>query len=258
MGKTPTPPIPPQHTLDLNPELWGIAKPAALRVATETQEHEDAEADVLMVCLKNGFSVDELDAARERFANLVCEVHDEINGVQPSEPPPAPEPESADPINALVAEFNALYMVVSEGGKVMLYKPDTDPILNRRFYQRIDFADFQKMYMNRTVLFGVDRKGDPASSQVGPLWLRHPDRRQFIGGVIFDPSGSNSDPEKLKSVAGLRGEALSRVMGQNEGSHPKRDLRGGRQTFQIRAKLVRQDGAVSCPAGRGRHRHERR
>ena len=110
---------------------------------------------------------------------------------------------ASDPINELVAEFNDRYMVVSEGGKVMLYQPDTDPILNRRFYQRLDFADFQKMWMNRTVRNGVDKKGDPVFSQVAPLWLRHPDRRQFIGGVIFDPSGSSRDPEKLNLWQGF-------------------------------------------------------
>ena len=94
-------------------------------------------------------------------------------------------------------------MVVSEAGKVMLYEPDTDPILNRRFYQRLDFADFHKMWLNRTVKTGVDKKGDPVFSQVAPLWLRHPDRRQFIRGVIFDPSGSNRDPDKLNLWQGF-------------------------------------------------------
>src|SRR5271168_2102740 len=81
----------------------------------------------------------------------------------------AKDAKAADPINALVAKFNERYMVVSEGGKVMLYQPDTDLILNRRFYQRVEFADFQKMWMNRTVRNGVDKKGDPVFSQVGPL-----------------------------------------------------------------------------------------
>jgi Family of unknown function (DUF5906) len=115
----------------------------------------------------------------------------------------AKEALAVDPINALVAEFNDRYMVVSEAGKVMLYEPDTDPILNRRFYQRIDFADFQKMWMNRTVQTGVDKKGEPVFSQVAPLWLRRYDRRQFIGGVIFDPSNNNRNPEKLNLWQGF-------------------------------------------------------
>jgi Family of unknown function (DUF5906)/Primase C terminal 2 (PriCT-2) len=114
-----------------------------------------------------------------------------------------PEALASDPVRALVAEFNARFMVVSEGGKILLYEPDTDPILNRRFYQRLDFSDFHKMWLNRTVRTGVDKKGEPVFNQVAPLWLRHPDRRQFIRGVIFDPSGSNRDPEKLNLWQGF-------------------------------------------------------
>lgn len=111
--------------------------------------------------------------------------------------------QDTDLIRALVAEFNDRYMVVSEAGKVMLYEPDTDPLLKRRFYQRLDFADFHKMWLNRTVRTGVDKKGEPVFNQVAPLWLRHPDRRQFIKGVIFDPSGSNRDPDKLNLWQGF-------------------------------------------------------
>jgi hypothetical protein len=114
-----------------------------------------------------------------------------------------PEALASDPIRALVAEFNARFMVVSEGGKILLYEPDTDTILKRRFYQRLDFSDFHKMWLNRTVRTGVDKKGEPVFNQVAPLWLRHPDRRQFIRGVIFDPGGSNRDPQKLNLWQGF-------------------------------------------------------
>ena len=52
--------------------------------------------------------------------------------------------QDTDLIRALVAEFNDRYMVVSEAGKVMLYEPDTDPLLKRRFYQRLDFGTSTK------------------------------------------------------------------------------------------------------------------
>ena len=56
-----------------------------------------------------------------------------------------------DPVAALVREFNQKYMVVNEAGKVRLYAPTHDPILNRRYYHRMEFSDLQKAYMNRMV-----------------------------------------------------------------------------------------------------------
>lgn len=133
----------------------------------------------------------------------------------PAEPPPADHTDdpgyweategaqSLDPIDALVAEFNRKYMVVNDGGKATLYAPAFDPILKRRYHHRMDFADLQKLYLNRTVRNGVDKKGEPVFSQVAQVWLRHRDRRQYIEGVIFDPSGSHDSPEVLNLWQGF-------------------------------------------------------
>ena len=67
---------------------------------------------------------------------------------QPPEPPPADTPE----VTALIAEFNELYFVVNENGRATIYAPKHDPDQNRRFYERIEFIDLDKMYLNRTVL----------------------------------------------------------------------------------------------------------
>ncbi len=110
---------------------------------------------------------------------------------------------SFDPIDALMAEFNRRYMVVNEAGKAILYAPAYDPVLKRRYHNRMEFADLQKLHLNRTVRNGVDKKGEPVFNQVAQVWLRHRDRRQYIDGVTFDPSGSHDNPDVLNLWQGF-------------------------------------------------------
>jgi hypothetical protein len=63
-----------------------------------------------------------------------------------------------DLVEAVVAEFNRKYFVVMDAGKAMIFAPAHDPILTRRYHHRLDFADLQKLYLNRTVKNGVDKK----------------------------------------------------------------------------------------------------
>ena len=48
--------------------------------------------------------------------------------------------------------------MLREHGKAIIYAPKHDPILNRRFYERISFEDLNKLYLNRTVLVGYTEK----------------------------------------------------------------------------------------------------
>ena len=68
--------------------------------------------------------------------------------------PPAPTPDTIE-VKALIAEFNAKYIVVNEDGRALIYAPKRDPDQNRRFFERLSFADLDKLYLNRTVLTGV-------------------------------------------------------------------------------------------------------
>ncbi len=106
-------------------------------------------------------------------------------------PSPTPTPATPDPVSAAVAEMNTRYMVVNEAGKAVIYEPAHDPILNRRYHNRLAFADFEKLHLNRLVKVG--NKFLP----VATVWLRHLDRRQYIRGVTFDPSGNQHDSEVL-------------------------------------------------------------
>jgi hypothetical protein len=107
-------------------------------------------------------------------------------------PPPPPIPDSAE-VTKLIAEFNRKYFVIDEDGRAIVYAPKKDLDQNRQFYERITFADLDKLYLNRTVLTGVDKHGEPVYERVATVWLQHHKRRQFIGGLVFDPSGHKQD-----------------------------------------------------------------
>jgi hypothetical protein len=96
--------------------------------------------------------------------------------------------EVLDGINAEVDEFNARYFVVNENGKAIIYQPRHDPILNRRLFDRLSFEDLVKLYANRFVLVGYDQHDKPVHKNAAKFWLGHPRRRQFIGGITFDPA----------------------------------------------------------------------
>lgn len=94
-------------------------------------------------------------------------------------------------ISEVVTEFNERFMVVNEAGKALIYAPEFDSIMKRRIYNRMGFRDFQALFMNRMIEVGVNKSGDPVRKSAASVWLAHPDRRQFVGGVVFDPSNSN-------------------------------------------------------------------
>ena len=106
-------------------------------------------------------------------------------------------------VNALIAEFNEKYMVVNEAGHTIIYAPATDPILHRRYFEKLSFGDLSRLYMNRQVEVGRDGKGNAIFRPAADVWLKHADRRQFIGGIIFDPSGTSTPPDKLNLWQGF-------------------------------------------------------
>ncbi len=96
---------------------------------------------------------------------------------------------TTEEIDRLVAEFNDKYMVVNEAGRTIIYAPAEDPILHRRYYDRMRFGDLRQLYLNQQIEVGQDGRGNPILKPVAEIWLHHAERRQFIGGVTFDPSG---------------------------------------------------------------------
>jgi hypothetical protein len=83
--------------------------------------------------------------------------------------------------------FNSKYMLVKEAGKAVIFEPLVDPMLQRRCFDRLHIADFKALYANRDVSLGHDGEGKPIIKRAAEFWLRHPKRRQYLGGVVFRP-----------------------------------------------------------------------
>ena len=106
-------------------------------------------------------------------------------------------------VDRLIAEFNANFFVLNEHGKAVIYAPRHDTIMNRKYYDRMSFEDFEKLYCNRFIQIGVEKDGTPTRRRVAPVWLNHSDRHQYIGGVVFDPSGREVTPNVLNLWRGF-------------------------------------------------------
>jgi hypothetical protein len=114
------------------------------------------------------------------------------------EPPPSPDEENArieaassSAVQAVIDRFNTKFMMVNEGGKAVIYQPGYDPILKRRHFDRLHSRDLVTLYLNELVQTGVDEKRRPVYKCVADVWLRHPRRRQYVAGVVFDPRNQN-------------------------------------------------------------------
>jgi Family of unknown function (DUF5906) len=107
--------------------------------------------------------------------------------------PRSPPSDASDPITRLVDDFNRKYLVVNKNGKAIIYASRHDQIQNRRFFDRMSFGDLTKLYQNHYIAIGKNEDGVPIRKRVAPLWLNHSQRRQYLGGVVFDPSHRTPD-----------------------------------------------------------------
>jgi len=106
-----------------------------------------------------------LDPLRKAFAKAklrLCSEHDDSE------------------VTAFLAEFNDQFAVVNEGGKAWVMSWKYDPALKRKHLERMSFRSFEELYGNRK-----NGNGDSLAQK----WLEHLSRRQYLGGVTFDPSG---------------------------------------------------------------------
>ncbi|HWX29902.1 MAG TPA: primase-helicase family protein [Steroidobacteraceae bacterium] len=97
-------------------------------------------------------------------------------------PPPLPR----TPLEEVINEFNSKYAVVNETGQAVVYERIYDPVLQRSALCRIRFEDLRKFYQNRPVT--LELAGRSVTRSAAEWWLGHADRRQFLRGVVFDPT----------------------------------------------------------------------
>jgi hypothetical protein len=87
----------------------------------------------------------------------------------------------------LIKRMNARYAVVNEAGKAVIYEPRFDPVLDRMVLVRIEFEALRKFYMNQLVTI---TRSKPVTKSEAEWWLQSPQRRQYLDGVVFDPTNS--------------------------------------------------------------------
>jgi hypothetical protein len=108
-----------------------------------------------------------------------------------------------DQVATILDEFNSKYFVVCEYGHARIYVPRQDPILKRRMFERMSFEDLKKLYLNRIFRTGETARGEPVYQTAAEIWLTHKDRHQYLGGVIFDPSGRKCPADTLNLWRGF-------------------------------------------------------
>jgi hypothetical protein len=116
---------------------------------------------------------------------------------------PGPSIEAGAPIDLVISQMNHRYMVVNEDGRALIYEPVMHRALGRKYYRRISFADFRNLYLNTSVRIGTTERGKAIIATHGEAWLNSPNRKQFLDGVVFDPSGSHKNPNELNLWQGF-------------------------------------------------------
>jgi hypothetical protein len=105
----------------------------------------------------------------------------------------------------ILDEMNTDNCVVLDGGKVWVLRFETiTHVLNgQRFSYRVPIflraTDFRTLYMNRLVK--IERDDEVEFIQAGNWWLRHPERRQYLG-VVFEPGNGPVIEGKLNLWTG--------------------------------------------------------
>jgi hypothetical protein len=98
-----------------------------------------------------------------------------------------------DPVEELVQRLNEEFMVVNEHGKTMVYQTSYDSLRERKYHQRLQFKDFLDLYCNQRIEVGRDSNKKPIYQPAGKVWKEHTKRKQFLKGVVFDPSNKEQD-----------------------------------------------------------------
>ena len=113
--------------------------------------------------------------------------------VEDFEPPARPLKELLTdrkaPLGDIIAALNAEYAFALEGGRATVLRQEEDHLLKRTLYTRLRLSDFKAAFENRLVKVGVKNNGEPHYKKLGDAWLESEERRQYLNGVVFDPTG---------------------------------------------------------------------
>jgi Family of unknown function (DUF5906)/RepB DNA-primase from phage plasmid len=92
-----------------------------------------------------------------------------------------------DKITSLVSEMNKKYAVVDDDGKTVIVYRREDTELNRKYVVRATYQDFRNLYLNARVPATSPSSGRPKVMTHADVWLGHPQRKTYKGGLRFLP-----------------------------------------------------------------------
>lgn len=90
-------------------------------------------------------------------------------------------------MNQVVARLNREWAVVAEGGKTMIVRERTDPETGVTGFEFFTREHFRALFEHETVLLDGRRRS------VADVWLKHPARRVYSGGMALLPDAKAPD-----------------------------------------------------------------
>lgn len=106
-----------------------------------------------------------------------------------------------------VHDMNARYFVANDGGQCVVYRPVRDEHMKRWNYERSTFEDLRRLYANRKVQVG-EKDGAPVLRNMAAAWQEHPQRRDYLGGIVFAP-GKIVPPDQFNLWQGFAVEPIA-------------------------------------------------
>jgi hypothetical protein len=104
-------------------------------------------------------------------------------------------------------ELNSRYAVANDAGQAWVLNDTVDHAFERQVYQYMKPHDLFILYANRKVTTRINSDGTATQKPVIKWWMEHKDRRDYINGIIFDPSTTQSPPGYLNLWRGFHFEA---------------------------------------------------
>ena len=93
------------------------------------------------------------------------------------------------PIPEYIERINQDHFVANEDGRAVVYREASDDVLKRPKLERMTFEDFSKIHMTELVSV-IKSDGTTVDKPLGRAWLESPYRRQYLYGIVFDPTNA--------------------------------------------------------------------
>jgi hypothetical protein len=88
----------------------------------------------------------------------------------------------------VIDDINREFCVVRQAGQIVILSERYDRVQKRVYHESMSLNDFHLRFANEMVVVSVDDDSRKKEKTQSAFWISHPDRRQYLNGVVFDPS----------------------------------------------------------------------